>query len=292
VKGKSNIAVAAALCLAMACLLVPCAASAASPTLYVGDAKEYSVAFKAEETQLYVMELAGRTHCYFTEPHEDLGAGGFSVFPAPKLMRSGPNGFVAEEITGEMYGGAYARVRAELSGSAVTGTFSFDESLESFHCDTGFSNTPFRASRYEPIGSAEAAAPARGEVRAYYGNEAPIEIFMRATGKEAAGIRGSFTPPCPVGKRAETPARLALFGRPVFAKLGEKNGFKRRAVHEGRMRSGGRYKETVSLTGRVERDAVAGAYLRVRTANPGRPAEQRCVTGPIPFRAARYLLAR
>ena len=284
---------AAALCLALVSLLAPGAAAAASPTIYVGDGEKYAVAFKAEETQFYVLALAGTTHCYFNEPYEDLGPGAFSVFPAPKLMRSGPNGFFAEETTGEMFGSSYTHVRAELNGDTVAGHFSFSESLESFHCDTGRggSNVPFQASRYEPIGSAGAAAPRSGEVGAYYGNEAPIEIFLRKAGKLAGGIRGTFAPQCPVGKGAATPARHPLFGRPAFAKLGKKRGFKRRAVHEGKTPSG-RYKETISLAGRVERDAVTGTYRRVRITNPGRGSEQRCVTGPISFRAVRYLPAR
>ncbi len=51
---------------ALAVALSP-AASVAAPTLYVGDQKEYAVAFKAEEAQLYVIELAGMTDCYYTE---------------------------------------------------------------------------------------------------------------------------------------------------------------------------------------------------------------------------------
>ncbi|HEV2727288.1 MAG TPA: hypothetical protein VGV34_03285 [Solirubrobacterales bacterium] len=282
--GKIQTILVAALIAALSCA----AQARAETSLYVGDAKDYSIAFKAEGAELYVMQFAGRTDCYYTEPHEDIGSGGFTVFPAPKLMREGPRGFVAEEsFSISMWGGANARVRAELGGDMVTGDYSYDESEESFHCDTGFSPDPFRASRYQPIGSA-GAAPAGGEVGVYYGSEGPLEIFLRTPAKAVAGIRGTFVSQCPVGRGKATPDPHALFGRPAFAKRSEGR-FGRRVVYEGKTRSGRRYKEVVSLAGRVERDAIAGAYRRVRTMKSG---GRRCVTGPLPFRAVRYLPAR
>lgn len=269
------------------------AVSASAATLYAGDAKEYSVAFKAEGAELYAMQFAGTTDCYYTEPHEDIGQSGFSVFAAPKLMREGPRGFTAEEsFSTSMWGGARAQIRAELGDDVVTGDFSYDESEESFHCDTGFSPDPFEASRYEPIGSPEAAAPADGETRVYYGSEERVEIFLRATGKVAGGIRGTFVPQCPVGRGKATLSRPALFSRPAFAKRGEKGRFRRGVVHEGKTRSGRRFKEAISIAGRVEEDAITGSYRRVRTVKRGRKPAERCVTGPIPFRAVRYLPAR
>jgi hypothetical protein len=267
-------------------VLLGAASAQAEISIYVGDTKEYAVAFKAEGVQLYVLELAGTTDCYYTEPHEDIGPGGFSVFAAPKLMREGSGGFFAEAI-----GAGYARVRAELSGDAVTGDFSFSESEESFHCDTGFTPDPFQASRYQPIGSAGAAALASGEKGIYYGSEGPIEIFLRASERDAGGIRGSFVPRCRVGRGKTIPARHALFRAPAFAKLSEDGSFEQGFVNHGRTRSGARYRESVSLAGRVEQDAVTGTYLRVRTTKPRRKAARRCSTGPLPFRAVRYLSA-
>lgn len=281
--------------LAMALIAaLSCAASARAETsIYLGDAKEYSVAFKAEGAELYVMQFAGTTDCYYTEPHEDVGSGGFSAFPAPKLMREGPRGFTAEEsFSISMWGGARALIRAELGDDMVTGDFSYDESEESFHCDTGFSPDPFQALRYQPMGAMGAAEPAAGEKRLYYGSEGAIEVFIRKVGGEVAGIRGAFVPPCPLGGGKATPARHALFGRPTFAKLGEKEGFRRRVVHQGRTRAGAGYKKTISLTGRVEEGAVTGSYRRVRTVKRAGKQRQRCVTGPLTFRAVRYLPAR
>jgi hypothetical protein len=282
---------AAVLCLAVPFLLAWNVASAASSRLYVGDTEKYSIALKAEGDKLYAMELAGRTHCYYTEPHEDVGGGGFSVFPAPKLMRERPRGFVAGETFGDRYGLAEAHLRANLSGGTVTGGYHFDESEESFHCDTGFSERPFQAVRYQPTGSF--GAPEAPEKRVYYGREDSFEIFLRTTGREAAGIRGTFHPRCPVGRKKAKAISdpTPLFRRPAFAKRGKKGGFRRRVVQRGRMSSGTPFKEIVSLAARVKPEAVTGTYLRVRTTNPGRSSARRCVTGPIPFRAPRYLPA-
>ena len=267
--------------------------AAAVPTLYVGDGKGYSVAFKGEAGSVYAMQLAGATNCYYTEPHDDVGESGFSVFSAPKLMRAGPKGFVAEEsFSISMWGGGYARVRAEFAGDMVTGDFSFDESEESFHCDTGLAPVPFEAERYVPAASPEEGQPRAGEIPAYYGSDGGIEIFLRATGKEAGGIRGTFAPRCPVGReRSVTGSRHALFSRPGFAKRGKKGRFSRRVVHEGRIRSGPRFEERISVSGRVTANEVSGAYRRVRITSPGKPSAQRCATGPIPFQAVRHLPA-
>jgi hypothetical protein len=267
----------------------PRAALAASPTVYVGDAKQYSVAFKAEEGQVYVLELAGSADCYYTEPHEDVGHQAFSVFPAPKLMHQGPKALIAEESGGSLFGGWYSTIRANLGGDQVTGTYSYDESEESFHCDTGFSELPFQASRYEAIAGPGAAAPKAGETRVYYGSGEPIEVFLRADGKVVGGIRGTFVSQCPVGGRQPAGGRYALFAHSAFAKRGEKGGFRQHAESSGRTRSGVEFKESISIAGRVEEGAITGTYTRVRTSKPKKGRAQRCATGPLGFQATRYL---
>jgi hypothetical protein len=275
----------------LAAALAPGTAVAAS-TLYVGDAKPYSVAFKAEEAQLYLLQFAGTARCYYTEPHEDVGPSGFSVFARPTLMSMDAEGYVAEESWGDMFGGGSARIRVDAVDAAVRGTFEFDESEESFHCDTGFSGVPFEAPRFEPIGSPTAAPPVTGEARAYYGSEGPVEIFLRNEGRRTGGIRGTFAPQCPVGRGGAIPARHALFARPASAEWSGAGYFRRRVVEEGRARSGTGFRETITLAGRVEEAAVTGTYLRVRTMKPRRGPKQRCATGPLPFSAVRYLPAR
>ncbi|HEX6781491.1 MAG TPA: hypothetical protein VF125_05605 [Solirubrobacterales bacterium] len=269
--------------------MAPGAGDASAAALYAGSTEKYSVAFKAEGPQRYVMQFAGRTNCYYTEPEENVGGGGFSAFPAPELMHEGPHGFAAHEYGGDSYSLSIAEIRAEFNRDGVSGKYAYEESEESFHCDTGSVQRPFEASRYRPIGSVLAGSPERGEKRVYYGKRGPIEIFLRKTGREVGGIRGTFVPRCPLGKGRSIPARHALFRRPAFAKLEEGARFLRRVAHEGRTRAGGRFKETIAITGRVRRDAVLGTYLRVRTS---RPDGDRCVTGPIPLRAVRYLPER
>jgi hypothetical protein len=259
-------------------------AKAASPTLYVGDTREYASAFKAEGENLYVIELAGPTECYYTEPHVDIGPGFFNVFAAPTLLRSDSEGLHAYD-----YGAGTTRVRAELAGDAVTGDFLYSESELSYHCDTGFVPKPFQASRYEP--AASGGAPVSGERPVYYGSEAATEVFLRAGEKEAFGIRGTFVPRCRVGKGKTIRARHALFDAPVFAKLSADRSFEKEDVEEGTTRSGVPYREKVSLAGSVDQGAAVGTYLRVRVIKPRRKPARRCVTGPLPFRAVRYLPA-
>ena|GEM_PF-2957372 len=286
---QSRLGITARWLLAVALVaMAPGAGSASAAALYAGSTEKYSVAFKAEGAKRYVMQFAGRTHCYYTEPEESVGGGGFSAFPAPKLMHEGPHGFAAHEYGGDSYSLSIAEIRGDFSADAVSGKYAYEESEESFHCDTGFTQRPFEASRYRPIGSALAGSPKRGEKRVYYGKRGPIEIFLRKTGGEVGGIRGTFVPRCPLGKSRSVPAQHALFRRPAFAKLEGGSHFLRRVMHKGRTRSGKRFEETIAIAGRVRRDAVLGTYRRVRTSEPD---GDRCVTGPLPFRAVRYLPA-
>lgn len=267
----------------LATTLLVAASARAETTLYVGDTKDYAIAFKAEGAQLYVIELAGTTNCYYTEPHEDLGPGGFSVFAAPTLMRSDSEGLHAYDS-----GRGSARVRAELDGDAVRGDFAYSESELSYHCDTGSVPTPFQASRYEPIGSG--GTPASGERPLYYASDGSTEIFLRVIKQQAGGIRGTFVPRCRVGRAKKIPARHALFNGPsAFTKLGEDGSFETKAVEEGWARSGAHYKEKISFIGSASEDAVAGTYLRIRRTKPKGKPVRRCLTGPLPFRAVRYL---
>lgn len=267
-------------------VLIAAGSAWAQTPLYVGDTKDYAIAFKSEEARLYVIELAGTTNCYYTEPHEDLGPGGFSAFAVPMLMRSDSEGLYAYDSDR-----GSARVRAELDGDAVRGDFAYSESELSYHCDTGFEPTPFQASRYEPVGSG--AAPVSGERPVYYGGEASTEVFLRVINERAGGIRGTFVPRCRVGRAKKIPDRHALFDGPsAFTKLGEDGSFETKAVEEGWARSGAHYKEKISLNGSVTEDAVTGTYLRIRSTKPREKPVRRCVNGPLPFRAARYLLAR
>jgi hypothetical protein len=216
--------------------------------------------------------------CYYTEPHEDLGSGFFDVIAAPTLLRGDSRGLDFE-----------VRLQAEVAGDSVIGEFSYSASELSYHCDTGFEPKPFQVSRYEPAGGG--AAPVSGERPVYYGSEASAEVFLRANDEAAYGIRGTFVPQCRVGREKEIRARHALFSAPASAELSADGRFEKEDVVAGTTRSGVPYREIISLTGSVDQGAAAGAYSRVRVVKPRRKPPRRCVTGPLPFRAVRYLPA-
>jgi hypothetical protein len=264
-------------------VLLTAGSARAETTLYVGDTEDYAVAFKAEGGQLYVVELAAKTQCFFTEPREDVGPGGFSAFAAPTLMSSSPEGLIVGIPDG------IGRLRAESNGDEISGDFNYHVIVdEGFHCDAGYPDRTFQAVRYLPFGSGE--APASGERPVYYGSDESTEIFLRVIGNEAGGIRGTFVPRCRIGRGEKISARHTLFDRPSdFTELGEDGSLEEVVFEGGRIHRKTRYRERISFTGAVAEDAVTGAYLRVRTVKPPHRAKRRCVTGPLPFRAVRYL---
>jgi hypothetical protein len=288
-----GIALPLAVGLVLAAAALAPATAAAGPAIYVTSTAEYNATFKAEEGRLYVIELEGATRCYETEPFEELGPGGFNVFPAPTLLRSRGEGPIAEGSEGGGLGGS-ARVEASLSGDEVTGTFSYGESEESFHCTTGANSAvisteiPFAAKRYEPAGTPGTVAAPSGELPVFYGSTDRTEVFLRTASHTVDGIRGTFTPACPVG--GETgPDPRALFGKPLQAKLGADGRFRQRAKYTGKARSGPAYTESATIAGQAEAGSVTGTYTRVRTTKPAHGPTRRCVTGPLPFGAVRYL---
>jgi hypothetical protein len=263
-------------------VLMAAGSAQAETTLYVGDTDDYAITFKAEEAQLYIVELAADTECFFTEPREGVGPGGFSAFAAPWLMRSDSEGFTSGIPAG------LGEVRAETSGDGIAGRFYLHQIVEEgFHCDTGPDRT-FQATRYLPFGGG--GAPASGERPVYYGKDESTETFMRVIGDKVGGIRGTFVPRCRVGARRKVPARETLFELPSdFTELGEGGSFEVVDFKGGRLNRKTRFRERISLSGTTAEDAVTGTYLRVRTVKPPHKAKRRCITGPLPFRAVRYL---
>jgi hypothetical protein len=263
-------------------------AISSAATLYVGDEPEYAVAFKVEAGLPYVLEVAGTAHCYLTEPYKGVGGSDFSVFSIPRPMRATPDGFAAAD-SGERFGRYSAQIKAAFSEEAATGTLTYDESEESFHCETARSGVPFEARRFGPIGSAGLVAPAADERSVYYGSSGSIEAFLRPSGEMVGGIRGSFVPECRIGRQAPSATPRPLFGTPVFAAEDQDGRFRHRVEYPGRTRSGGRFRETATLSGRVKNAAITGTYLRERISKSGEGPPHRCTTGPLSFSAVRYL---
>jgi len=266
----------------LATTLLGATPAGAETALYVGDTDEYAITLKAEEGQLYVVELAADTECFFTEPREGVGPGGFSAFAQPYLMRSDAEGFTTGIPSG------LGELRAEPAGDGFSGRFYLHQIVEEgFHCDTGPDRT-FKAVRYLQFGGG--GAPARGERPVYYGKDESTETFMRVIGDKVGGIRGTFVPQCRVGARRKIPTRESLFELPSdFTELGEGGSFEEVEFKGGRLNPKTRFRERISVSGTLAEDAVAGTYLRIRTVKPLHKAKRRCVTGPLPFRAVRYL---
>lgn len=266
----------------LATTLLGAAPAGAETTLYVGDTDEYAITLKAEEGQLYVVELAADTECFFTEPREGVGPGGFSAFAQPYLMRRDAKGFSSGIPSG--LGG----LGAEPVGEGFAGRYYLHQIVEEgFHCETAPDRT-FQAFPYLPFGAG--GAPARGERPVYYGKDETTETFMRVIGDEVGGIRGTFVPQCRIGRSRKIPPSHALFAEPSgFTKLGEGGSFEEVEFAGGRIHGKARFKERISVAGTVAEDAVTGTYTRVRTVRPLHKAKRRCVTGPQPFRAVRYL---
>ena len=265
----------------LATTLLGAAPAGAETMLFVGDTDEYAIALKAEEGQLYAVELAADTECFFTEPREGVGPGGFSAFAQPYLMRRDDKSFTTGIPSG------LGELRADPVGDGFAGRYYLHQIVEEgFHCETAPDRT-FHAVRYLPFGG---GAPASGERPVYYGKDETTETFMRVIGDEVGGIRGTFAPQCRIGRSRKIPPSHALFPEPSdFTKLGEGGSFEEVAFAGGGLNRRARFKERIAVAGTVAEDAVAGTYTRVRTVKPLHKAKRRCVTGPLPFRAVRYL---
>lgn len=275
-----------AICLAFLALD---ATRAAARTLYVGGTRNYSVALKSEAGSHYVVQLAGAARCHFNEPHEDLGLTGFSMFPAPTLMRERRGEWVAGNSHYEPFGSGSATVRATFGTDLATGTYSYNYSLESEHCETD-GRVPFKARRYVPAGSAEAGSPIPHLAKTYYGNRGPIEVYLAVRGDVVGGVRGDFVSACRTGRRKAGEAR-PLFAYPEAFKRGSDDRFAGHQTAAGAMGHGERFKESLALSGRVGHDEIAGTYSRVRTVTRGHRRLEHCVTGPLRFAAARFVPA-
>jgi hypothetical protein len=279
-----------AIWLALIALLAVDATPAAARTLYVGGTRNYSVALKSEAGGHYVIQLAGAAKCHFNEPHEDLGLTGFSMFQAPTLMRERRGEWVAGSSQYETFGSGSGVVRVTFGADLATGTYAYEYSLESEHCNTG-GRVPFKARRYVPAGTAEAGPPIPRLAKTYYGNRGPIEVYLAVRGDSVGGIRGDFVSACRTGRR-KAGAPQPLFAVPKAFKRGPDDRFAGRETAAGAMGHGERFKESFALAGKVGHDEVTGTYHRVRTITRGHRQLEHCVTGPLRFSAERYVPAR
>jgi hypothetical protein len=260
---------------------------ACARTLYIGSTENYSVALKSEAGNHYVIQLAAAARCHFNEPYEDLGLIGFSMFPAPTLMHERRGEWVAGNSRYEEFGSGTAGVRATFGADLATGTYGYEYSEESEHCNTG-GRVPFKGRRYVPAGSAEAGSPLPHLAKTYYGIDGALEVYLAVRGDSIGGVRGDFTSRCRTGRRKAGEPR-PLFAVPTSFKRDKDGRFEGHQTATGSLGSGGRFKEWFGLSGRVGHDKIAGTYSRVRTVTQGHRRVEHCVTGPLPFAAARYV---
>lgn len=272
-------------------LFLPAGAAAASPEIYVGSNSEYTVVFKVESGAVSVLGLDAPFYCSETGPSNSFGPGTIGVFKRPARMREGTNVLEAPLGGG---GGPSSKIEATFGGTTLIGSFTFDFSEESFHCQTaGFyparPEVAFEAVRYEPVGSGGTLAPAKDETPVYYGSEGGTEVLLEPNAKSVV-FRGAAPARCPVAGKKATKGSGPMFGDVIDTDR-EGGAFHRTIRHRGRTDAKA-WSELASVSGVVGEDEIAGFYTRSTTVRPAKASPRRCTTGALPFRAVRYLPAK
>jgi hypothetical protein len=273
-----------AIVIVAAALLFPAWAGAASPQIYVGSNSAYTVVFKVDGGAVSVLGLDAPLYC---GEGEHFGSGTISVFKRSTRMREGPDGLEALLGGG---GGSSSKIEATFDGTRLTGTFTFDFSEGSFHCQTsGFyparPAVSFEAERYEPVGSGSTLPATKGEVPIYYGSDARAEVLLEPNPGSVV-FRGAAPSNCPVAGKPAT-GKSPLFGD-VIDTDHEGDSFHRTLRRDGKS-SGETWSESRSVAGTVTDEGITGSYVRSTIIRPATGAPQRCKTGPLPFQAVRYL---
>src|SRR6185503_3829847 len=107
---------------------------------------------------------------------------------------------------------------------------------------------------------------------------------------ERVDFRGAAPATCPVAGRQPAGQRAPLFGDIEDALIRGGGGFNRVFRHDGKI-GGKTWSEAASISGGFEGQAISGTYGRTTTTRPANRLPRQCKTGPLPFRAARYLPA-
>lgn len=266
--------------------------------LYVASGPGYSAAFKVRAGRAYVLALDARAYCRGTGSHSDEHSrGSFEAFPAPVRMRHTKKGLRGADRVDAGLWSERAVVRGRLRRGAIVGTLAATFNDEETECRTGSHDgdpkIPFRAVRYVPLDASRAGGRSgRGAGRVYFTNAGSVEVYLRRVKGRVVGIRGAARQACPIPASGTRPPRVSLFGSADNAALDGDGSFKHRLHFHGASRHRGRYDERMWLTGRFEPGAVVGRYHRVKTRKRGDRVVRRCETGPVDYRAIRYVPAR
>jgi hypothetical protein len=276
-------------------LAMPATAAAEAPQIYVGSGAGYSVAFKVEGSKVYVLGLDATIYCEVLEPREASEPALTGFFAAPKLMRQKGAGLIATEGDTYPFGPRPVRVGAKFEGEKLVGSFEYRAGEESGHCQSGGyfgtpPSVPFEAVRYVPVDGSVPVPPFASAASAvYYGTKGPLETFFSVFGS-ALGLRGTVASDCLAAKKQRAAGHGPLSSAVLITRLADGGSFDKKILANG-PHGLASIKETITLTGSVGDASLTGTYLdRIRTRLSHR-RKRVCHTGPLPFRAVRYLPA-
>lgn len=275
---------------------MPGRAAASTPQLYVATSDGYSVAFKVEGGKTYLLGLDATVYCSENEPQSLSTPGLRGFFATPTPMREGKSGgLTASERRGDQFGSNEAIVDAVPEGGKLVGHFEYRFSELSSHCQSGgyFGTRPevsYEAVPYEPVDGSTPAPPFADATSAvYYGTEGPLETFFTIF-ESAFGLRGTVASGCSASLKKRPPHRGPLASTVLIGTLGEGGSFhhKIKSLGPGGLAA---IHEAVTLSGSVGDEAIAGTYFDRIGTRLGKKRKRVCHTGPLPFRAVRYLPA-
>jgi hypothetical protein len=279
----------------MASMLPASAAAAESPQLYVGSGNGYLIVFKVEAGRTYVLGLDTTVYCVSLEPWEPSKPTLNAFFPEPKVMKERPDGLVATEEGGDVFSSRGLTVHAAFDGDKLVGSFVYAVSEFSYHCQTaGYYGTrpevPFQAVRYEPVdGSAPVPPLVNGTPAVYYGTEGPLETYFSVFPKEF-GMRGTVLSGCLAGVKKRPTRRGPISSELQIASFGDDGTFRDR-LHSLGPHGITAIKEAIGIAGIVGGETITGTYFDRIVTRLGKKRKRICHTGPLPFRAQRYLPA-
>lgn len=281
------------------------AAFAAAPaqaktSIYVGVGPEYFAAFKIEDGRPYVLAVDAHIYCRGTGTHSDQreGEGTAERFPAPVRMRPTPEGLRGvDELRGRLETESVV-VRARIRRGRVVGTIVATHGGYEFRCKTGgyFGDReiPFEAVRYVPVGSPRAShyGDRSAAGRIYFTHAGPLEVFLHRLGPRVVDIRGAARQRCPLPASESHPPRVPLFSLIAGGEIGDRGGFREHWHQYGPARRHATFNESITLTGKLKNKFAVGSYSRVKVKKRGERIIRRCETGPVSYRAVRYVPVR
>jgi hypothetical protein len=294
---------------ALALLLPARAAAAEGPPLYVGSGPGWSIAFKVEGAKVSIIGLDATVYCEKFIPQRKMAPAVWKFFPTPALMRGEDDGLTGSEGSGTPKSEWRMQVDATVAGEEIRGSFEYLQTGEPGWCQTvdypasgNPAEVPFEAVRYE---LAHGAPPSASVDRAvYYGSRGPLETFFTVSGSHLA-LRGTVGSGCLLrtakrgpGRRPLDPNLLSAFKAPIPILSGilkpslssDGTSFREKLRTPPAWAYDG-FGEAIRVAGSVSDEAITGTYYRRFHTYFPKPGKRVCQTGPLPFRAQRYLPA-